>query len=107
MQRQSRHNRLVLNTPDQASCDVFRPCPPGWEPAPLPPFPPQPDPDSDEPVVFGFVAVGLPDGAGIDQHEPEGGAPSEVVQVYSGASVSTSVWMTVPEGRMDEATSLR
>ena len=75
MQRQSRHNRLVLDTPDQASCDVFRPCPPGWTPAPQPPFPPQPDPDSDEPVVFGFVAVDLPDGVGIDSNEPEGGAP--------------------------------
>ena len=36
MQRQSRHNRLVLNTPDTASCDVFNPCPPGWTPAPAP-----------------------------------------------------------------------
>ena len=74
MQRQSRHNRLVLDTPDQASCDVFSPCPPGWEPAPLPPFPPQPDPDSDEPVAFGFVAVELPgEGVGLDTNE--GGVP--------------------------------
>ena len=36
MQRQSRHNRLVVNTPDTASCDVFNPCPPGWTPAPAP-----------------------------------------------------------------------
>ena len=35
----------------------------------------QPDPESDSPVVFGFVAVDLPDGAGIDSNEPDGGAP--------------------------------
>ena len=53
MQRQSRHNRLVLNTPDQASCDVFRPCPPGWAPFICPP---QIDWMSDQPVQFAFTA---------------------------------------------------
>lgn len=53
MQRQSRHNRLVLNTPDQASCDVFNPCPPGWVPFICPP---QIDWMSDQPVQFAFTA---------------------------------------------------
>ena len=53
MQRQSRHNRLVVNTPDQASCDVFRPCPPGWAPFICPP---QIDWMSDQPVQFAFTA---------------------------------------------------
>lgn len=53
MQRQSRHNRLVLDTPDQASCDVFRPCPPGWVPFICPS---QIDWMSDQPVRFAFTA---------------------------------------------------
>ena len=62
MQRQSRHNRLVLNTPDQASCDVFRPCPPGWTPGLV--CPSQPDWDAG-PVQFGIQAAELSLGEGF------------------------------------------
>ena len=54
MQRQSRHNRLVVNTPDTASCDVFNPCPPGWAPGLV--CPSQPDWDAG-PVQFGIQAA--------------------------------------------------
>ena len=65
MQRQSRHNRLVVNTPDTASCDVFNPCPPGWTPGLVCPSQPTwDDPSNLGPVLFGIQAAKMSSGGG-------------------------------------------